>query len=66
MHYFLSYKELPGTTPRRVKIVETYSRDEAAEVIGASLRDYTEKFGSPESRMAALRRGFGSLPRGAA
>jgi inorganic pyrophosphatase len=60
MHYFLSYKELPGTTPRRVKIVETYSRDEAGEVLLASLRDYAASFGAPERRIEDLRQLLGS------
>jgi inorganic pyrophosphatase len=56
MHYFLSYKELPGTAPRRVEIAESYGRDEAWEVIHASVRDYNEKFGAPASRIEELRR----------
>jgi inorganic pyrophosphatase len=56
MHYFLSYKQLPGASPRRVEIAETYGRDEAAEVIRASLRDYNQLFGAPEGRIDELRR----------
>jgi inorganic pyrophosphatase len=65
MHYFLSYNELPGPTPRRVKIVETYGRDEANEVVLASIRDYAAKFGAPEHRIDELRRLLGSAPHGA-
>jgi inorganic pyrophosphatase len=55
-HYFLSYKQFPGEKPRRVDIVDIYDREEAAEVIARSLRDYKAKFGEPEKRIAELRR----------
>nr|AYM54091.1 inorganic pyrophosphatase [Byssovorax cruenta] len=59
IHYFLSYKELPGTSPRKVEILETYGREAAAEVIRASARDYESTFGSPEQRLTDLRRLLG-------
>lgn len=59
IHYFLSYKELPGTMPRRVEILEQYGRDAAAEVISASQKDYADKFGSRDQRLADLRRLLG-------
>ena len=46
-HYFLSYKQLPGDSPRRVEIPDIYNRAEALEVIARSLRDYRTKFGHP-------------------
>ena len=46
-HYFLSYKQLPGDSPRRVEIPDIYNRGEALEVITRSLRDYRTKFGQP-------------------
>ena len=46
-HYFLSYKQLPGDSPRRVEIPDIYNRAEALEVITRSLRDYRTKFGQP-------------------
>jgi inorganic pyrophosphatase len=55
-HYFLSYKQFPGEAPRRVEIVDVYDRAEATDVIARSLRDYREKFGEPEKRIAELRR----------
>jgi inorganic pyrophosphatase len=58
-HYFLSYKQFPSEAPRRVEIVDVYDRAEAIDVIGRSLRDYREKFGEPEKRIAELRRLFG-------
>jgi inorganic pyrophosphatase len=54
-HYFLSYKQFPSEAPRRVEIVSVYDRAEATEVIDRSLRDYREKFGEPEKRIAELR-----------
>lgn len=46
-HYFLSYKQLPGDSPRRVEIPHIYDRAEALEVVARSLRDYRTKFGHP-------------------
>jgi inorganic pyrophosphatase len=39
-HYFLTYKQLPGIEERKVEIAATYSRDEAHQVIRASVEDY--------------------------
>ena len=58
-HYFLSYKQLPGEAPRRVEIAAVYDRAEAFEVIACSQRDYRQKFGDPEDRIARLQQ----LPR---
>jgi inorganic pyrophosphatase len=54
-HYFLSYKQLPGETSRRVEIADVYDRAEACEVIERSLRDYRAQFGNPGERIAQLR-----------
>jgi inorganic pyrophosphatase len=54
-HYFLSYKQLPGTGTRRVEIAEVYDRDEAFEVIRLSQEDYRASFGAPETRLDELR-----------
>lgn len=54
-HYFLTYKQLPGEAPRRVEIASVYDRAEAYEVIERSLRDYRQRFGDPEKRLAHLR-----------
>jgi len=51
-HYFLSYKQPPADSPRRVEIVDRYDRNEALEVISRSMRDYRNKFGKPEERIA--------------
>jgi inorganic pyrophosphatase len=44
-HYFLSYKQLPSDTEKRVEIVDVYDRKEALDVITRSLRDYKVEFG---------------------
>lgn len=54
-HYFLSYKQLPGETSRRVEIADVYDRAEACEVIERSLGDYRTQFGEPGRRIAQLR-----------
>lgn len=45
-HYFLSYKQLPEDAPKKVEIVDVYSREEAWEVIRRSLIDYRAEFAS--------------------
>ena len=45
-HYFLSYKQLPSDTEKKVEIVDVYDRTEARDVITRSLRDYESEFGS--------------------
>lgn len=55
-HYFLTYKQLPAETPRRVEITDIYGRDEAFEVIKRSQQDYEIKYGDPESRIDELKR----------
>lgn len=44
-HYFLTYKELPGNSPRKVEITEGYGAKTAREVISLALSDYKETFG---------------------
>jgi len=39
-HYFLTYKNMPGSEPRQVQITQTYERHEAHEVIRRSCKDY--------------------------
>jgi inorganic pyrophosphatase len=53
-HYFLSYKQLPGETARKVRIAGRYPRAEAQAVIAASRRDYAAHFGDPDSRHQEL------------
>src|SRR5215213_9013330 len=55
-HYFLTYKQLPQESPRRVEIADVYDREAALETIGRSMEDYRALYGSPESRVDELRR----------
>ncbi|HEX8852055.1 MAG TPA: inorganic pyrophosphatase [Pyrinomonadaceae bacterium] len=55
-HYFLTYKQLPQESPRRVQIAEVYGREEALETIRSSVDDYRARFGAPEARLGLLRR----------
>ena len=59
-HYFLSYKQLPGPTARKVQIAEVYGREEAVEVIRRSIDDYRAKFGAPEERTRKLHEMLGA------
>ncbi len=61
-HYFLTYKDLPGTSDRKVEMGGVYGRDEALEVIRRSREDYQNHFGNIEDLIsAALRKTIGSL-----
>jgi inorganic pyrophosphatase len=53
-HYFLTYKDLPNSVHSTVEITDVYSRSEAIDVINASIEDYIDKFGNPDSRIEAL------------
>lgn len=44
-HYFLTYKQAPDRAARTVEITHVYGREEAHEVIAASVEDYAEVFG---------------------
>lgn len=55
-HYFLTYKELPGSTAvHPVEITSIYSRLEAQTVIAASIADYQDKYGDPNARWGSLK-----------
>lgn len=43
-HYFLTYKDLPGSTDPVCEITHIYNKEEAHEVIRRSQLDYEEKF----------------------
>ena len=43
-HYFLTYKDAPGSTKSDVEITHTYGREEAYEIIEASYKDYIGKY----------------------
>ena len=46
-HYFLSYKDMPGQTARRVEITDVYDVAEARAIIGLTFEDYRAQFGPP-------------------
>ena len=48
-HYFLTYKQAPGSVQHKVEITSVYDRDEALKVIRASHADYRAKFPELES-----------------
>ena len=51
-HYFLTYKEMPGTEQKRCEITHTYGREEAQEVVLRSMKDYRKKFGKLENKLS--------------
>lgn len=53
-HYFLTYKDLPGSDDRMCEITHVYGREEALEVIRASREDYKQRFGQLEAMMATI------------
>ena len=53
-HYFLTYKDLPGSDERSCEITHIYGREEAMEVIRRARMDYSERFGKLEAMMDAL------------
>jgi inorganic pyrophosphatase len=55
-HYFLTYKQLPQESPRRVEIADVYDREAALETISRSIEDYRALYGAPESRVEELKR----------
>lgn len=43
-HYFLTYKDMPGSEEKRCEITHCYNKQEALEVIRRSISDYRSKF----------------------
>ncbi|MEW6277781.1 MAG: inorganic pyrophosphatase [Candidatus Eremiobacterota bacterium] len=58
VHYFLSYKDLPGeggrVRARKVECEAVFGRREAHRVIELALEDYRNTFGDPEARLGRL------------
>jgi inorganic pyrophosphatase len=52
-HYFLTYKQAPGSTSSVCEITHTYGCEEAKEVIRRSLSDYQARFGDLEQILDA-------------
>jgi len=63
-HYFLTYKDMPGSTQtKRCEIAEIYGREEAHRVIRRSIEDYNDRFGNVEEKLTqALMDAFESEP----
>ena len=53
-HYFLTYKDLPGSEDRICEITHVYGREEAAEVIRRSREDYKARFAKLEAMMSVV------------
>ena len=53
-HYFLTYKDLPGSEDRACEITHVYGREEAIEVIRRAREDYSARFGQLEAMMASV------------
>jgi inorganic pyrophosphatase len=53
-HYFLTYKDLPGSDDRACEITHVYGREEAIEVIRRARADYRERFSQLEAMMATI------------
>ncbi len=47
-HYFLTYKDMPGSNSRTVEIASAYGKEEAHEVIRKSVEDYIKRFETNE------------------
>lgn len=43
IHYFTTYKDIPGSETRRMVYIESYDADEAKEVIRRSMDDYNRE-----------------------
>ena len=50
-HYFLTYKDMPGTPGARVELAGVYGAQTAREVIARAQADYRAKFGDLEAAL---------------
>ena len=56
-HYFLTYKDIPGSEKHRTEITGIYNKEEAYEVIRRGRKDYDQKFSGIEELLnEALRK----------
>lgn len=53
-HYFLTYKDPPGTSNRKSEITHIYGRSEAHDIIRRAQQDYHKRFGQPAERLVQL------------
>lgn len=55
-HYFLTYKDAPGSARRECEITHVFGREEAYEIIGRSQEDYKAHYGDLEALLTAALR----------
>ena len=53
-HYFLTYKDLPGTEIRSCEITHIYGREEAFDVILRARKDYKARYGQLSAMMDTI------------
>jgi inorganic pyrophosphatase len=53
-HYFLTYKDPPGSSNRKSEITHIYGRSEAHDIIRRAQEDYHKRFGQPAERLTLL------------
>jgi inorganic pyrophosphatase len=53
-HYFLTYKDAPGTSQRKSEITHVYGRSEAHDIIRRAQDDYRARFGQLDRSLARL------------
>ena len=58
VHYFLTYKDVPGAEKGTCEITDVYGREEAFEVIRRSHEDYLAQFKGIEGMLTAALRGI--------
>jgi inorganic pyrophosphatase len=56
-HYFLTYKQAPGSVTAKCEITGVYGRDVAHDVIRAAHEDYVSRFAGIEATLTAELRG---------
>lgn len=57
-HYFLTYKDMPGSSGPRVEMAGVYGAETAREVIRSSQADYAAKFGDLQRALDQALAGF--------
>lgn len=55
-HYFLTYKDIPGASKRKIEITHVYGREEALEVVMRSVNDYQARYGRLEEELSYMLR----------
>lgn len=55
-HYFLTYKDVPGSAKRECEITHVFGREEAYEIIRRSQEDYKARYGDLEALLTAALR----------